>query len=123
MVSLVEPGNGANGTIHMIGRKYRAMNDLQGNTLLADTCWILLSVSLKSRSFVYSPCLKSSVYNAILNDVIFPALVIGCLQNWQPMVGIIGTIDAIGSTNGRDLDGNGMPVVSLVEARTNAQTF
>ena len=25
---------------------------------------------------------------------------LGCLQNWQPMVGNIGTIGVIGSTNG-----------------------
>ena len=45
---------------------------------------------------------------------------LGCLQNWQPMVGNIGTIGAIGSTNGRTLDGIGMPMVPLVESRTHA---
>ena len=39
---------------------------------------------------------------------------LGCLQNWQPIVGNIGTIGAVGSTsgiNGRSLDDIVMPIV------------
>ena len=44
---------------------------------------------------------------------------LGCLQNWQPVVGNIGITGAIGSTNGRTLDGIGMPMAPLVESRTH----
>ena len=74
---------------------------------------------------------------------------LGCLQNWQPVVGNIGTVGAIGSTsgaNGRTLEGIGnigtigtigstsgtngrtpdaidMPMVPLVEPRTRAKSI
>ena len=47
---------------------------------------------------VYSACLKSSVYYAILNDVMFRCPIftaLGCIQNWQPMV---SNTDTTGST-------------------------
>ena len=42
---------------------------------------------------------------------------LGCLQNWEPMVGNIGTI---GSTSGRTLDRIGMPMAPLIELQMYA---
>ena len=64
---------------------------------------------------------------------------LGCLLNWQPMIGNIdiigsysgtndrtlegiGNIGTIGST-GKTLNGTGMPVVPLVEPRTHARSI
>ena len=48
---------------------------------------------------------------------------LSCQQILQPMVGNIGTIGCTNDTNGRTLDGIGVPIALLAEPRTNAKFF
>ena len=51
---------------------------------------------------------------------------LGCLQNWQPMVGNIGTIGAIdftNSINGRTLDGIGTLLTVLFVSSSYISSF
>ena len=67
------------------------------------------------KNSVYSPRLTSFSHVGTFVHAL------GCLQNWQPMVGNIGTIGCtmIG-TSGKTLDSIGMPAALLVEPRTHA---
>ena len=74
--------------------------------------------SFASHHYVFIPIvsilsISTPSWMTSFSHIVNFAYALGCLENWQPMVGNIGTIGATSGTNGRTLDGIGMPVVPL----------